>query len=125
MKYEIFENILTNLKLVSQKSQKFYDLGLDISNIQDDFHKIINDILSSHYSEEGVEWIDWFMNERESLNGDIYEATDKNGKPICYDIKSLWILVEEIRLSPNFKDFELKKPMSDEERLELIKNLFK
>ena len=29
MKYEIFENILTNLKLVSQKSQKFYDLGLD------------------------------------------------------------------------------------------------
>lgn len=125
MKYEVFENILMNIIKTNEIDRKFYDLGLDMTNIVDEYNRIISNLLSAHYSEEGSEWIDWFLYERESMSGEILTATDKDGRNICYDMKSLWECVEEIRLSKDFVEYELKIPMSTEEKMNMLEQFFK
>ncbi len=124
MKYEVFENILMNIIKTNETDRKFYDLGLDMTNVVDEYNKIISTLLSAHYSDEGSEWIDWFLYERESMSGEILTATDKDGNNICYDMKSLWEYVEKIRLSKDFVEYELKIPMSDEEKMKMLEQLF-
>jgi len=124
MRYDVFEKIILDIKTLQEISKKFYDLGLDLSNVEDGYSKIITNLLGSHYSEEGLEWIEWFLYERILLNGEINIAEDVDGNSICYDVKSLWLFVEEIRNSKDFKDFIIKRPMSDEERTILFKKLF-
>ena len=63
--------------------------------------------------EVGRDWIDWYLYERDSLSGEINQAWDKDGTPICYDIPSLWKEVEELRVSEDFKEYELPKRMSE------------
>jgi len=124
MKYELFENIILNLKKVEETSQKFYDLGLDISNIEDEYSKIITNLLGAYYSKVGLDWIEWFLYERVSFDGEIGEATDENNNQICFDIKSTWEFIENIKNSEDFEDFELKMPMTDEQRMEILTELF-
>ena len=69
--------------------------------------------------EEGKDWIDWYLYERDSNSADINQAMDKDNNPICYDDKSLWEEVEQCRLE-NKTEYELPKKMSDEERLEVL-----
>jgi hypothetical protein len=52
-------------------------------------------------------------------NGDQYQATTSDGKPICYDDKSLWEEVEQCRLD-NTKEYELPHKLTDEERLQVL-----
>jgi hypothetical protein len=51
--------------------------------------------------------------------GTIDQATTNDGKPICYDVKSLWEEVEQCRLD-NKDEYKLPKKMSDEERLQVL-----
>lgn len=125
MKFEVFEKIINKIKSCSEKDNQIYKLGVDITSIIDDYNRIINLLLRSYYSEEGSEWIDWFLYDRETLSGEILKAYDKNGNEVCKNLKELWIMVEEIRCSIDFKEYQLKPEMSDEERLKIIENLFK
>jgi hypothetical protein len=73
--------------------------------------------LETHYTNDGIEWVSWFIFENEwgetdrsklpvyrknesgvmelDLNYNGHAANDENGNPICYDIKSLWEYIEE------------------------------
>ena len=64
------------------------------------------------------------MYERVSFDGEIGEATDENNNQICFDIKSTWEFIENIKNSEDFEDFELKMPMTDEQRMEILTELF-
>lgn len=120
MKYKVFEKIINDMKSCSEKDRNIYKLGIDITNVIDDYSKIISLLLKSYYSEEGADWIDWFLYEKSDEN----KAFDNNGNEICKDLNELWIMIEEIRCSNDFKEYELKPEMSDEERQKILKNLF-
>ena len=60
MKYEVFEKLINNMNACSEKDSAIYKLGIDITNIIDDYSQSISLLLKAYYSEDGAEWIDWF-----------------------------------------------------------------
>ena len=118
MKLEVFTEILNKLRKQSDKEHALYQLDVDVINFSDDYISIINILLEVYYGKEGADWIGWYMWERDPV-GTIDQATTNDGKPICYDIKSLWEEVEQCRLD-NKMEYELPKKMSDKERLEVL-----
>ena len=118
MKLEVFTEILNKLKKQSDKQDALYDLDVDLINYSDDHNSVIDILLEVYYGKEGADWIAWYLWERDPV-GDQYQATDKDGNPICYDDKSLWEEVEQCRLE-NKTEYELPKKMSDEEKLQVL-----
>jgi hypothetical protein len=47
------------------------------------------------FTEEGTEWIYWYLYEKESLSGGPLKAFDKEGNEICFDIPSLYDTIKE------------------------------
>jgi hypothetical protein len=119
MKLEVFTEILNRLRKQSDKQDVLYELDIDLINYSDDYTSIINILLEVYYGKEGTDWIYWYLYERDPV-GTIDQATTNDGKPICYDVKSLWEEVEQCRLD-NKDEYELPARLTDEERLEVLK----
>lgn len=118
MKLEVFTEILNSIKKQSDKEHALYALDIDLTNFSDDYSTVIDMLLEVYYGKEGAEWIGWYMYERQE-NGDKNQATNRDGKPICYDVKSLWEEVEQCRLE-NKDEYELPVKLTDEERQEVL-----
>jgi len=118
MNLEVFTEILNKLRKQSDKEHALYALDIDTINFSDNYASVINILLDVYYGKEGTDWIYWYLYERDPV-GTIDQATTSDGKPICYDVKSLWEEVEQCRLL-NDKEYELPKKMSDEERLQVL-----
>jgi hypothetical protein len=95
-----------------------YKLEIDLVNFSDDYTSVINILLEVYYGKEGTDWIYWYLWERDK-DGSLDQATTNDGKPICYDIKSLWEEVEQCRLD-NKDEYELPARLTDEEKLEVL-----
>jgi hypothetical protein len=96
MKYEDFEILIKEMQNVYERSFKLYSIGLDAMDYNDHFYKIINILLKNTFDEQGCDWIDWFLYERQTIpNKPPLKAYDENKKEICYDIESLWEVVKE------------------------------
>jgi len=123
MKLEVFTEVLNRLRKQSDKQDVLYELDIDLINYSDDYTSIINILLEVYYGKEGTDWIYWYLYERDPV-GTIDQATTNDGKPICYDIKSLWEEVEQCRLD-NKDEYELPIGLTDEEKLEFLKIIAK
>jgi len=123
MKLEVFTEVLNRLRKQSDKQDVLYELDIDLINYSDDYTSIINILLEVYYGKEGTDWIYWYLYERDPV-GTIDQATTNDGKPICYDIKSLWEEVEQCRLD-NKDEYELPIGLTDEEKLEFLKIISK
>jgi len=121
MKFEQFEKILNEYRRGYSMISELYDIGIDLLEgkykVDESFYNLFMSSLESHYSEQGVDWVTWFIFEsdwgeknwedtpvyRKNENGVLelvndpnhHGASDENGNPICYDIKSLWEYIEE------------------------------
>ena len=116
MKLEVFERIIGLIQAQQEKSHALYKIGIDSLNYEEDFQETISLLLKAYYGQDGADWIDWYVYEREGLSGNhTNSATDADGNPICYDVPSLWKCVEECRVSVEFEEYSLpkrKKPLS-------------
>jgi len=118
MKLEVFTEILNRLRKQSDKEHALYVLDIDTINFSDNYISVINILLEVYYGKDGADWINWYLWERDPL-GTIDQATTNDGKPICYDVKSLWEEVEQCRLE-NTKEYELPVRLTDEQKLEVL-----
>jgi hypothetical protein len=118
MKLEVFTEILNRLRKQSDKHDILYELDIDLINFSDDHASVINILLEVYYGKDGADWISWYLWERDPL-GTIDQASTNDGKPICYDVKSLWEEVEQCRLE-NTKEYELPVRLTDEQKLEVL-----
>ena len=123
MRQEVFTHILDKIRDKSKRIDEIYELGIDLINFSDDSNEVINILLEVYYGKEGADWISWYLWEHD-LNGDKYQATDKDGNPICYDDRSLWEEVEKCRLENN-AEYKLPIPITDEARTEMINMIAK
>jgi len=121
MKQEVFQHILDTIRAQEAKIDKLYELEIDLINFADSYNSTINILMSVYFGKEGAEWIDWYLYERAG-RADM-TAHDRDGNLICYDDESLWREVERCRLE-NEEEYELKVPMTEEERLNHIAGLF-
>lgn len=102
MLFKDFEDFISLYRKTIERSDKLYKLGIDLIDYGDNYHNLITILFKEVYGEEGYDWFSWFCHESDfgerEYNGDGYGAHDADGKPICYDVKSLWEMLEEIRL---------------------------
>lgn len=95
MNYETFEKIILLQQLALKRSQELYKLKIDLMEVEEPFHQIIDELTKECFNEEQVGWIDWFLYEREGMRGELNKAHDKDGSEICHTIESLWKTVKE------------------------------
>lgn len=118
MEYEDFLGILMPYKKILEDFRELYSTGFDFLEgkyqLENEVSKILDSALNSHFDEQGVEWIYWFIYENDwgekdwsiykvfNSQGEItdrdpmeaYGAKDRDGNPICYSFESTWDLVK-------------------------------
>lgn len=95
MKYKNFEKLITDLQKKSEVLTSLHTLGVDLLEYDELNQRSITALLEEAFGAEGAGWIDWYLYERVSPTGKTLEATDKHGKRICHNVRSLWETVEK------------------------------
>jgi hypothetical protein len=93
MEYKKFEKIILNLQKSYDQANILYENGVDITEATDALHIIISDLLGIIFTDDGKDWIDWFMYEKEFGKREDLKAWDVDKNEIAYDIKSLYELL--------------------------------
>jgi hypothetical protein len=121
MTYEEFLKILMSFKKINEDISELYDIGFDFLEgkyrMSDNVSIMFESVLESYFTEEGIDWINWFIYENEwgtkdwsklptidGLTGKIileedpmkaYGAKDENGNPICFSFESTYEYVKQ------------------------------
>lgn len=121
MKLEHFEKIINEYRKGNNIITELYDIGFDLLEgkykLSDSIYHLFISSLETHYTDDGIDWINWFIFENDwgesdrgklpvykkneygvmelDLNHNGHAASDENGNPICYDIPSLWEYIEK------------------------------
>jgi hypothetical protein len=121
---EFLTNIMTYKKLMEDISE-LYDIGFDFFEgkykLSTHIENLMINTFNSHYTKEGVEWVEWFIYEADygmkdfsstpsyeknengefvlvNGNGEIrWGARDENEEPICYSYESLYEYIKKYK----------------------------
>jgi hypothetical protein len=98
MTYENFLKALFAYKKVSESLSELHYIGMDFYEgkyqLASLHQELFESVFESHYTTEGIEWIDWFVYDNNWGTGGL-EATDSDGSPIAHSYESLWELLEK------------------------------
>jgi NADH:ubiquinone oxidoreductase subunit len=97
MKLETLTKIVDTLKNQSEVTNQLYKLNVDLVEFADPYESVITILIKEIYGEEGYDWFSWFCYECDfgsKVSKKNPRAWDKDEKPICYDVKSLWNYLE-------------------------------
>jgi len=116
-----------------KKENNIHDNGLDLFDFLEDYNKINNILLKSIYGETFYDIINDFIYDSIDdiliKNKDNYIIYDENDNIItdCSNIDNLYNYSESerLRLISEKYSYDIKKSMSDEERLKIIKDFVK
>jgi hypothetical protein len=113
MTYEQFHSLILEYQKLQNDFSTLYKMGFDFLEgqfkLEEAIGRILDVTLKSNFTEEGEDWINWFMFENDfgekdwsklrrmdnSEDADTYGARDENGNPICFDIESTWEYVKQ------------------------------
>ena len=120
MTYEEFLGVLMPYKKLNEDFSELYRMGFDLLEgkyrIEENVSKILDCFLTSHYTDEGVDWINWFIFENEwgtkdwsklpvyDMEGKLiheadpmkaYGAKDEDGNPVCFSFESTYEYVKQ------------------------------
>ena len=101
MIYKQFAKFIADYKAIFDKWSKARELGIDLLEYDDLFHKVIDQLGLAYFSEGGWDWISWYVCETDFQSGkEKYEARDTDGNLICQDVEGLYeYLVKEKYIS--------------------------
>lgn len=97
---EQFEEFIENYYLFDNYVNELQKLQIDIieTPLFNQFAKLNDLFLTTNFTEEGVDWINWWLYERVSFTGEINAAYDDSGEEIdLSSLSKLWDLVEKYR----------------------------
>lgn len=122
MKYQLFEQIINKIEESNSRVNQIYTLGVDLTQVTDGLHTVISHLFGAYYGQVGLDWIDWWCYDKEFGKREDINAWDQDKNEICRNLFELWEEVEKNRSEG--ETYEDKKPMSDADREQIIKNLF-
>lgn len=97
MTLETFKTLIKHIKSASEKMDKVYSAGIDISDlILNDYFFVENLLLSVIYTEEGVELFNWSVYENDFCEGN-KGAWELDGTEIKTDLQSTWEQLEKLK----------------------------
>ena len=89
MNLQTFTSLINEIISQNERIHNLYKQGVDLISFNDSYYKnVVHPLLIESFGKEGLEWIEWFIYERDG-NPDI-KAWDKDNNEICYDIPSLY-----------------------------------
>ena len=98
MELNHFEKIINTYKRGNEMISDLHDLGFDLMEGKFQLSQIIgeqfNTTLSLFYTDDGVDWVNWFIYDSECGTKEGITASDSD-EPICYSLKSLWEYIEK------------------------------
>lgn len=94
MNFEAFKKLIETIQNINERSHTLYQLKIDLMDYDEDYQNVISTLMDAVFTEEGTDWIDWYLYERVSHNGEILKAYEKDGSEICHNIESLWETVK-------------------------------
>jgi hypothetical protein len=98
---EIFIKLIEKVEKYQKEIDKWAQLDFPIFDmpIYEISWDIIDLTFKSHFNENGVDWIDWYLFERISVSGKIYPYYDENHNPVYVNTaEDLWNLVKDYQL---------------------------
>jgi hypothetical protein len=120
MKKEVFLEVLRELKNAQTIEDKLYDAGLDATNINDSFHRIVTHLIGTIYGDEGLDIFYWWFYDKEFGTREDLKMGDAKGNEICRTAEELYDYLEANKTD----DYELAPILSDEERMAIFKSVF-
>ena len=117
---EVFERIVFELKEQQEKLDKAYKAGIDLIDFTGPYESVISMLIGSIYGNEGKETFDWWCYEKKWGERTNLIMTDKDGNELCRTVEELHQYLEENRTD----DYELPRTMSEEERMQIFKQLY-
>lgn len=98
MDYTSFFNIIETYKQGSEILSELHDIGFDffegkyqLSNI---LYKQLEYSIKAVYTEEGFDWVNWYIFERDFGLIDL-EAHDENNNKICNTLEDIFLYLEK------------------------------
>jgi hypothetical protein len=133
MKKKTFEIFINTAIESGKKEKRIYDNGLDLINIIDDYLKIINILSSSIYGVDVSDIIHDYIFDSIygvlEINKENYVIRNLENEILadCSTLDGLYEYAEKTRLEliNNKFNYEMKDPLSEEERDNILKNIFK
>jgi hypothetical protein len=99
MTKKVFEELIFTLQSLSYNRDKAHKLGIDLIDFAEPYYKAINLLLKRCFNQEQIDWIDWYLYEREMISSNKLKAwkTNNDGteQEICHTIDSLWKTIQE------------------------------
>ena len=92
MKYEKFKQIIDYQISHNNKMDEIYKCKIDLLDVMNDIQRAVELLWEEVLTEDGNDWLNWYLYEKEGFSGNPREdlnATDKDGKEICKDLKGL------------------------------------
>ena len=92
MKYKKFKQIIDFQISHNNKMDEIYKCNIDLSDVMNDIQRAVEVLWEEVLTEDGNEWLNWYLYEKEGFSGNPREdltANDKDGKEICKDLKGL------------------------------------
>jgi hypothetical protein len=122
MKLEVFKDVVNKLQEQQKILDNTYNAGIDISNLFDPINYVVYHLIGSIYGIVGLDVFSWWCYEKEWGTREDITMTDENDKTLCNNIEELRVYLESL---DNKQEYHLPKQLSDEERTEMLKNIFK
>jgi hypothetical protein len=125
MEYKEFLRVILSYRKLQRNLEELRGIGFNLIdgtfNLAETIDEMLEGALRASYTDEGVDWIMWFIYENEygekdwsihpsykrTEDGEIeltheagevrHGATDENGEPICYSFESTWEFVKQYR----------------------------
>lgn len=95
---EEFRDAIQHIKSFNRTLDLLCDFGIDLTNsdLFNDFGVISDKLFASNFTDEGCDWINWWLYEREDTNSMSHSAYDSEGNIIKLDTaEELWNLVSK------------------------------
>jgi hypothetical protein len=122
MKLEVFKDVVSKLQEQDQILDKTYSAGIDITQLIYPVQSVVSYLIGSMYGKVGLDVFSWWCYEKEWGTRTDLTMTDADGKTLCNKIEELHAYLESL---DNKQEYHLPKQLSDEERTEMLKNIFK
>jgi len=120
MKIDVFKEVVRLLKLQNDRDTAIYGMGIDLTEFESTLQFVITHLIGSLYGEDGKCTFDWWCFDKEWGTRTDLTMTDADGNIICETIEDLYQYLEDNVTS----DYTLPKKYTDEERLEILKQMF-
>lgn len=120
MNLEVFKEIVQLLKEQQEKLDTAYKAGVDLINFCDPMSTAVGHLVGSLYGKEGKETFDWWCYEKDWGTRKDLEMRNHDGDLLCDTVEDLHQWLEDNAVW----DYELTRKMTDEERANILKEMF-